>query len=49
MQSFFKNAGIIDKTVPADRMVDPSFAKAVAKELGPFKLNNTASPLKGCR
>jgi NitT/TauT family transport system substrate-binding protein len=49
MQSFFKNAGIIDKTAPADRMVDPSFAKAVAKELGPFKLINQASPLKGCR
>jgi NitT/TauT family transport system substrate-binding protein len=49
MQKFFKNAGIIDKTAPDDSLVDPSFAKAVAKELGPFKLINKASPLKGCR
>jgi NitT/TauT family transport system substrate-binding protein len=49
MQAFFKKAGIIDKTAPDDSMVDPSFAKAVASELGPFELINKASPLKGCR
>ena len=49
MQAFFKNTGVIDKTAPDDAMVDPSFAKAVAKELGPFELINKASPLKGCR
>jgi NitT/TauT family transport system substrate-binding protein len=49
MQKFFKDAGVIDKTAPGDQMVDPSFAKAVAKELGPFELINKASPLKGCR
>jgi hypothetical protein len=49
MQKFFKNAGIIDKTAPDDALVDPSFAKVVAKDLGPFELINKASPLKGCR
>jgi hypothetical protein len=49
MQAFFKRAGVIDKTVPGERMVDASFAAAAAKELGPFDLINKASPLKGCR
>jgi NitT/TauT family transport system substrate-binding protein len=49
MQSFFQREGTIDKTSPADKLVDPSYAAAVAKELGPFELINTASPLKGCR
>lgn len=49
MQAFFKRAGVIDKTAPDDAMVDPSFAKAAAKQLGPFELINKASPLKGCR
>jgi NitT/TauT family transport system substrate-binding protein len=49
MQAFFKDAGIIDKTVPGERMIDASFAAAAAQELGPFTPVNAASPLKGCR
>jgi NitT/TauT family transport system substrate-binding protein len=49
MQSFFQNEGTIDKTSPAEKLLDPSYASAVEKELGPFKLINTASTLKGCR
>jgi NitT/TauT family transport system substrate-binding protein len=49
IQSFFQRDGIIQKTSPADRLVDPSYAADIAKELGPFKLINTASKLKGCR
>jgi NitT/TauT family transport system substrate-binding protein len=49
MQAFFQREGVIGKTSPADKLVDPSYAADVAKELGPFDLVNKASPLKGCR
>jgi NitT/TauT family transport system substrate-binding protein len=49
MQAFFKREGTIEKTSPAEKLVDPSYAADVAKELGPFELINKASPLKGCR
>jgi len=49
MQSFFQGEGLIEKTSPAEKLVDPSYAAAVDKELGPFELINKASPLKGCR
>ena len=49
MQSFFQREGTIQKTSPAEKLVDQSYAAAVAKELGPFELTNQASTLKGCR
>ncbi len=49
IQSFFQRDGIIQRTSPASKLVDPSYAADVAKKLGPFKLINTASKLKGCR
>jgi NitT/TauT family transport system substrate-binding protein len=49
MQSFFQREGTIEKMSAADKLVDPSYPAAVAKELGPFDLINTSSPLKGCR
>jgi NitT/TauT family transport system substrate-binding protein len=49
MQSFFQREGTIQKTSPAEKLVDQSYAAAVAKELGPFELTNKESPLKGCR
>jgi NitT/TauT family transport system substrate-binding protein len=49
VQNFFKQEGIIDKTAPLDKLVDPRFAEAAAKELGPFELINKASKLQGCR
>jgi hypothetical protein len=49
MQAFFQREGTIDKISPAGKLVDTSYAADVAKELGPFELINTASPLKGCR
>ena len=49
MQAFFQREGVIGKTSPADKLVDPSYAADVAKELGPFDLINKASTLKGCR
>ena len=49
MQGFFQREGVIARTSPADKLVDPSFAADVGKELGPFELLNKASTLKGCR
>jgi NitT/TauT family transport system substrate-binding protein len=49
MQSFFQRTGLIKQTSPAEKLVDPSYAADVAKELGPFELTNKASTLKGCR
>ena len=49
MQAFFQREGVIAKTSPTDKLVDPSYAADVAKELGPFEVANKASTLKGCR
>lgn len=49
IQNFFKRDGIIDKTAPPGRLVDPRFAAAAAKEFGPFEVVNRASRLAGCR
>ena len=49
MQAFFHREGVIAKTAPVEQLVDASYAADVAKELGPFVLTNTASPLNGCR
>jgi hypothetical protein len=49
MQAFFQREGVIAKTSPAEKLVDPSYAADVANALGPFDLINKASPLKGCR
>jgi NitT/TauT family transport system substrate-binding protein len=48
-QTFYKDEGIIKQAAARDRLVNTSCAKAAAKELGPFKVINTASKLKGCR
>jgi NitT/TauT family transport system substrate-binding protein len=49
IQDFFKRSGIIDKTAPAERLVDPRYAQAAAKEFGPFAVINQASKREGCR
>jgi NitT/TauT family transport system substrate-binding protein len=49
IQAFFKREGIIDKTAPAERLVDARFAAAAARALGPFEVINKASRLEGCR
>ncbi len=49
IQAFFKREGIIDKTSPPERLVDPHYAEAAAKEFGPFEVANKASKLEGCR
>ena len=49
IQAFFKREGVIDKIAPADRLIDPRYAAAAAKEFGPFAVINQASTLEGCR
>jgi NitT/TauT family transport system substrate-binding protein len=49
IQAFFRREGVIDKTAPAERLVDPRYAAMAAKELGPFKVINPESKLAGCR
>ena len=49
IQEFFKRSGIIDKTAPAERLVDPRYAEAAVEEFGPFTPINKDSKLEGCR
>jgi NitT/TauT family transport system substrate-binding protein len=49
IQAFFKREGVIDKTAPADHLIDPRYAAAAAKEFGAFEVINKASKLEGCR
>ena len=49
IQAFFRGDGVIDKVAPVERLVDPRFAAAAAKEFGPFEVANKASKLEGCR
>ena len=49
LQAFFRREGVIDKTAPGERLVDPRYAAAAAAEFGPFDVINKESTLKGCR
>jgi hypothetical protein len=49
IQNFFRREGVIDKTAPAERLVDPRFAATAAKAFGPFEVINRDSKLAGCR
>ena len=49
IQAFFKREGVIDKTAAADRLIDPRYAAAAAKEFGSFEVINRESRLEGCR
>jgi hypothetical protein len=49
IQNFFRREGVIDKTAPPERLIDPRFAAAAAKAFGPFEVANRESKLAGCR
>ena len=49
IQDFFRREGVIDKTSSPERLVDPRYAAAAAKEFGPFEVINKTSTLQGCR
>ena len=49
IQAYFKRDGVIDRTAPPERLVDPRYAQAAAKAFGPFEVANRESKLEGCR
>ena len=49
VQDWFYKEGQLKEKAPTGRLIDPRYADAAAKELGPFELVNKASPLAGCR
>jgi NitT/TauT family transport system substrate-binding protein len=49
MQAWFAKNKFIGAELPADRLVDAHYADYAAQKLGPFVLENQASPLAGCR
>jgi NitT/TauT family transport system substrate-binding protein len=49
IQRLYAKEGLLQKAPPEDKLVDAALAADAAKALGPFKLINEASPLKGCR
>jgi NitT/TauT family transport system substrate-binding protein len=49
MQAWFAKNKFVGAELPADRLVDARYADYAAQKLGPFVLENQASPLAGCR
>lgn len=49
IQDWFLKHGVIAQSFPVERLIDPRFAAAAARELGPFEVLNKASTLAGCR
>jgi NitT/TauT family transport system substrate-binding protein len=49
MQRWYVANKFSTANLPAERLVDMSYADAAVKQLGPFQLENKASTLTGCR
>lgn len=49
VQDWYLKDGYIKEKLPPEKLVDPSYAEAAAKQLGPFTVANTADKLAGCR
>lgn len=48
VQKWYVSQGLVREELPLDKVIDTKFAENANKALGPFKLENTASALKGC-
>jgi len=48
VQKWYVQQGLVRTELPIDKVVDTTFADAANKALGPFKVENAASTLKGC-
>jgi NitT/TauT family transport system substrate-binding protein len=48
VQKWYVQQGLVRAEMPMDKVVDTTFAENANKALGPFKLANSASTLKGC-
>jgi NitT/TauT family transport system substrate-binding protein len=49
MQKYYLREGLATKEMPVDKLVDNEYVDYATQKLGPFKLENTASTLAGCR
>jgi NitT/TauT family transport system substrate-binding protein len=49
MQAWFAKAGLTQQQFPAERLVNYAYVDHAVAKLGPFAVENTASPLGGCR
>jgi NitT/TauT family transport system substrate-binding protein len=48
VQKWYAQQGLIRGELPMDKIIDTTFAENANKALGPFKVENAASALKGC-
>ena len=48
VQKWYAQQGLVRGELPLDKVVDTAFAASANKALGPFKVENAASTLKGC-
>ena len=49
MQKYYMSEGLVQKELPVDRLLTNEFVDYATDKLGPFRLENTASTLPGCR
>jgi NitT/TauT family transport system substrate-binding protein len=49
MQKYYISEGLATKESPLEKLVDYQYVDAATQNLGPFKLENTASTLAGCQ
>ncbi len=49
MQTYYMGEGLTTKELPVERLLTNEFVDYATEKLGPFKLENTASKLDGCR
>jgi NitT/TauT family transport system substrate-binding protein len=48
VQKWYVQQGLVKEALPLDKVIDTRFADNANKALGPFKVENAASTLKGC-
>lgn len=49
MQAYYIREGLLTQGAPISKLVDNQYVDYATQKLGPFKLENTASTLPGCR
>ena len=49
MQTYYLAEGLVTKELPVEKLLTNEFVDYATQKLGPFKLENTASTLAGCR
>jgi NitT/TauT family transport system substrate-binding protein len=49
MQKYYMAEGLVQKELPVEKLLTNEFVDNATRVLGPFKLENTASTLPGCR